>query len=96
MSASVTIIELRGSIDPLIGLIRDVLLPAAKVQAGFAGLEVLTNQGLGRVFLITRWQTESALRAAEVQREYRQAFAQINGLLTIPPVQEHYAVSLLV
>ncbi len=95
MTASVTIIELRGSVDPLIGLIRDVLLPAAKAQAGFVGFEVLTNQGLGRVILMTRWQTEAALRTAEAQREYQQAFAQINGLLTIPPLQEHYVVSLL-
>lgn len=96
MYASVTVIELRGSIDPLLGVIRDALLPAARVQEGFVGLEVLSNPGLGRVFLISRWQTERALQRAEMQREYQQAFAQINSLLTIPPVEENYAVSLLV
>ncbi len=96
MHALVTVIEVRGFIDPLVDLIRDVLLPAAKAQEGFVRLEVLTNPGLGRVFLISHWQTETALRAAEVQREYQQAFAQINSLLTIPPVEDNYTVSLLV
>ncbi len=48
------------------------------------------------MFLISRWQTERALQAAEIQREYQQGFAQINSLLTIPAVEENYAVSLLV
>jgi quinol monooxygenase YgiN len=96
MYASVTVIEVRGAIDPLLDVIRDALLPVAKAQEGFVGLEVLSNPGLGRVFLISRWQTERALQAAEMQREYQQGFAQINSLLTIPPVEENYAVSLLV
>ncbi len=41
MYASVTVIEVRGAVDALLDVIRDDLLPAAKAQEGFVGLEVL-------------------------------------------------------
>jgi hypothetical protein len=49
---------------------------------------------LGRTFLISWWQTEAALQAAEVQSTYQQAFAQLSTLLTIPPVEDNYVVCL--
>jgi quinol monooxygenase YgiN len=94
MYASVTTFELRGSIDQVLSLIREFLLPAARSQPGFVDLQVLTNPGLGRTFLISWWQTEAALQAAEVQSTYQQAFAQLSTLLTIPPVEDNYVVCL--
>ncbi len=55
MYASVTTIELSGSIDQVLSIIREFLLPAAKAQPGFVDLQVLTNPGLGRTFLISWW-----------------------------------------
>ena len=62
MYASVTTFELRGSIDQVLSLIREFLLPAARSQPGFVDLQVLTNPGLGRTFLISWWQTERRCR----------------------------------
>ena len=66
MFARATIGEaLPERLDKMTHEIREHVLPALRVQDGFAGALVLINRGSGKVLALSLWESEQAMSATE-------------------------------
>ena len=66
MFARATIGEaLPERLDKMIHEIREHVLPALRMQDGFAEVLVLVERGSGKVIAVTLWESEQAMNATE-------------------------------
>jgi heme-degrading monooxygenase HmoA len=56
------------------------VLPALRMQAGFAGALVLADRGSGKVLAVTLWESEQAMEATEEAAYWLRVFsAEVAG-----------------
>jgi hypothetical protein len=55
--------------------IREHVLPALRMQDGFAGTLVLTNRRSGKVLAVTLWESEQAMNATEEAAHWLRVFS---------------------
>ena len=81
-----------GKIDEAVGIYRDSVMPAAKQQRGFGGLQYLVDRNVGKAVVIQFWETEADIEAF-VSGSYQAKVVPVLPLLTTPPVAEVYEVA---
>src|SRR6266699_2279864 len=82
-----------GKLDELTRGVREVVLTAARQQAGFKNAILLTDAANNKAIYISFWETEADLRASETSGYVREQLAKVLPILTAPPVQEIYEVA---
>ncbi len=96
MFARITIVQ--GKIDKLDESIKiyENSIPAAKSQKGFREAYLLTDRNTGKGISCTLWDSEEDAVANEKSGYYQEQIYKFKDLLTAPPVQEGYEVSVQV
>jgi heme-degrading monooxygenase HmoA len=94
MYARVTTAQVRpGKMDELVRILLDSVLPAARLQKGYAGGMVLTNPDTGKAEIIALWETETDMTAGEASGYYREQIAKAAPTLAGPSAREGYEVN---
>ena len=97
MHARVVTVQIQpGKIDEAIRIYRDSVMPAVKEQKGFKGATLLTDSSTGKGISVTLWETQADLTAGEASGFYQEQIAKFGGVFAMPPVREHYEVSVQV
>ena len=78
MFARATIGEaLPERLDKMIHEIREHVLPALRMQDGFAEVLVLVERGSGKVIAVTLWESEQAMNATEEVAYWLRVFSAV-------------------
>ena len=90
MYARITTIQISPyRMDEAIGIIQEHVVPAAKQQDGFKGLQMLVDRTTGRSFTITIWEHEDDRQVTGPNSSYfREAIGRLVPLLTDTPLTE--------
>jgi len=97
MHARVVTVQIQsGKIDEAVSIYRDSVVPAAKQQKGFKGAFLLTDPTTSKGLSVTLWETQADLTAGEASGYYQEQVAKFGGVFAMPPVREHYEVSVQV
>ena len=62
-------------LDQMTREIIEHVLPALRMQDGFAGALVLTDRGSGKVLAVTLWESEQAMNATEEAAHWLRVFS---------------------
>ncbi len=62
-------------LDQMTREIMEHVLPALRMQDGFAGALVLTDRGSGKVLAVTLWESEQAMNATEEAAHWLRVFS---------------------
>ena len=97
MYARITVLEWKmgqkhEGMQEMLQLLRDRIVPTAKLQQGFLAL---LDRREGKAMAITLWEMETDLQASEVSGYYRAQLAELvplSDLYTTPPYREVYEV----
>jgi quinol monooxygenase YgiN len=91
MHVRVTKVQLQpDKVDEAIRIYQELVVPAAKQQAGFRSTQLITDRASGAGMAITVWESETALQAGETSGYYQEQIAKFAPLLAAPPVREIY------
>lgn len=82
------------SIDEMVKIYRESVVPAAKSQKGFVEIMLLTNRETGKGISIAIWQSEEDAIANEKSGYYQEQVNKFKAFFTAPPVREGYEVSI--
>jgi heme-degrading monooxygenase HmoA len=82
------------SVDEMVKIYRDSVVPAAKSQKGYLGILLLTNRETGKGISIAIWESEEDAIANEKSGYYQEQVAKFKAYFTAPPVREGYEVSI--
>jgi len=82
------------SVDEMVKVYRDSVVPAAKSQKGFLGIMLLTNRETGKGISIALWESEEDAIANEKTGYYQEQVNKFKAYFTAPPVREGYEVSI--
>ena len=85
-----------GKMDDFKRVFQEFIAPTLQRRPGFLSITLLTDDANSKVLGITHWATEADLIAIQTSDENQQFLAALRPLVTEPPVQESYAVSLQV
>ncbi|WP_019586213.1 antibiotic biosynthesis monooxygenase family protein [Deinococcus apachensis] len=97
MHARIVTVQIRpGKMSGAVLIYRDVVAPLLARQPGFAGARLLTDARSGRGVLLTLWESEAALQAAEASGLFQEEIARFQPVLGAPPSGEDYEVSVTV
>jgi len=97
MHARVVTVQIQpGKIDEAIRIYRDSVMPAAKEQKGFKGATLLTDSNAGKGISVTLWETEGDMKATEASGFFQEQIAKFAAVFAMPPVREHFEVSVQV
>lgn len=97
MFARTTRLQLQpGKMDEFKRVFHDVIAPALQRQPGFRSITLLTDDATDKVLGMSQWATEADLIAIQIDSVNQQLLAALRPLVSEPPVQESYAVSLQV
>ena len=92
--ARVTITQSKmESLDEMVKLYSESVVPAAKSQKGYLGILLLTNRETGKSISITIWESEEDAIANEKSGYYQEQVDKFKDYFTAPPVREGYEVS---
>ena len=83
-----------GQLAAVSRIVREELLPRARVQAGFRGFVELADEASGSFQLLTLWETEATMEASEEAGYYRSQLAKLEALLRGQPRRETFSVAL--
>ncbi len=72
-----------------INIFVDSVVPSIRQQKGFKGLVLMTDRPTGRAAVLTTWETEADMKAAETGN-FPTQIAKVTGLLDGPPNREVY------
>jgi len=100
MYARITVLEWKmgqkhEGMQEMLQLLRDRIVPTAKLQQGFKGFLGLLDRREGKAIAITLSEIETDLQASEVSGYYRPQLAELiplSDLYTTPPYREVYEV----
>jgi len=93
MHARIVTLHVReGNLDQVVRIFRQIVLPAANRQPGFAGLVVMSDRGVGKVLSTSLWHSEADLLASEEAEYFLEQISRLITLLSRPPIIEHYEV----
>ena len=73
--------------------IREHVLPALRMQDGFAGTLVLTDRTSGKVLAVTLWKSEQAMNATEEAAYWLRVFSAEAGGGEITDLERYEVVS---
>ena len=79
----------------VVRIYRDSVLPAARLQPGFKGALLLTDDDTGLGISITLWETEEDRQEGEANGFYQAQIGKFSDLLTETPVRKHYNVGVI-
>lgn len=81
-----------GNLDRVLYILKDVVIPAAERQEGFAAFIVMSDQEANRVVGTSLWETEADMLASERAEYFQEQISRVISLLRGPPQIEHYQV----
>ena len=94
MFARFTIVQVNvDTVDEVIKLYEDSVVPAAKSQKGYRGAYLFTDRKTGKGYSISLWDSEEDAIANEQSGYYKEQVGKFAEYFTAPPVQESYEVS---
>jgi len=95
MFARLTMVQVKvETIDEVIKIFDDNVVPAAKLQKGYSGAYLLTDRKTGKCCVLSLWDSEEDAVANEQSGYYKEQVGKIAEYMAAPPVREGYEVSL--
>jgi heme-degrading monooxygenase HmoA len=82
------------SVDEMVKLYSESVVPAAKSQKGYLGIMLLTNRETGKGISIAIWESEEDAIANEKSGYYQEQVNKFKKFYTAAPIREGYEVSL--
>jgi len=82
------------SLDEMVKLYSESVVPAAKSQKGYLGIMLLTNRETGKGLSIALWESEEDAIANEKSGYYQEQVNKFKRFYTAPPIREGYDVSI--
>ena len=79
-------------IDKAIEIYKQSILPAAKSQKGFTGLNFFLDRKTGKAVSIAIWKSEADAVANEKSLYYQEQIIKLMSLYSTPPIREGYEV----
>ncbi len=79
-------------IDKAIDIYNQSILPAAKSQKGFMGLNFFLDRKTGRAVSIAIWESEEDALANEKSHYYQEQHIKLMSLYSMPPIREGFEV----
>jgi heme-degrading monooxygenase HmoA len=78
-------------VDEFIRLWHDVMVPTARSQKGWKGARLLMDRKTSKAIVVGDWETEADATSTSTGSGYAdQQRATLAGLITAPPMVEHY------
>ena len=94
MFARFTIVQVNvDTVDEVIELYEDSVVPAAKSQKGYRGAYLFTDRKTGKGYSISLWDSEEDAIENDKSGYYQEQVGKFAKHMTAPPVQEGYEVS---
>ena len=94
MFARFTIVQVNvDTVDEVIKLYEDSVVPAAKSQKGYRGAYLFTDRKTGKGYSISLWDSEEDAIENDKSGYYQEQVGKFAKHMTAPPVQEGYEVS---
>ena len=94
MFARFTIVQVNvDTVDEVIKLYKDSVVPAAKSQKGYRGANLFTDRKTGKGYSISLWDSEEDAIENDKSGYYQEQVGKFAKYMTAPPVQEGYEVS---
>jgi quinol monooxygenase YgiN len=86
-----------GTIEPdkheeAFAIFTDKIIPAAREEEGFRGANLFSNPQTGKFISTTIWKTEEDMIASGNNGYLKKQLDKVAGLLSEPPVIDHYLV----
>jgi heme-degrading monooxygenase HmoA len=78
--------------DEFVKRYRESVIPAAKSQKGYRGVQLLMDRKTGHGIVITLWESEEDAVANEKNRYYQEQVAKFITFFKKPPIREGYEV----
>ena len=83
-----------GTMQEVIDLHNDSLIPAAKLQKGWQGSYLMTDAVNSKMLSITVWESEAVMLASESGGGYlKEQVAKFDSVFAEPPNFSHYELS---
>jgi heme-degrading monooxygenase HmoA len=79
-------------IDKAIEIYNQSILPAAKSQKGFLGLNFFLDRKTGKAVSIAIWESEEDALANEKSLYYQEQIIKLMNLYSTPPIREGFEV----
>jgi heme-degrading monooxygenase HmoA len=79
-------------IDKAIDIYNQSILPAAKSQKGFMGLNFFLDRKTGKAISIAIWESEEDALANEKSHYYQEQHIKLMSLYSSPPIREGFEV----
>ncbi len=93
MYARVTSAEIfKEKIDQFIEIYREYVVPAAKQQNGFRGIQLMVDRETGKGMAISYWETEENALTNEKRLYYQEQVARFISFYERQPIREGYEV----
>lgn len=78
--------------DKAIDIYNQSILPAAKSQKGFKGLNFFLDRKTGKAVSIAIWKSEEDALANEKSHYYQEQLVKLMSLYSSPPIREGFEV----
>jgi len=78
--------------DEAIDILKKSIVPAAKAQKGYKGLNFYLNRKTGGAVAVALWETEEDAIANEESHYYQEQLVKLMHLYSKPPTRERYEV----
>ena len=88
----ITLHVMEGSLDQVLRIVQQTILPTTESQPGFVGVVVLGHWDEGKVVGTSYWNTEEEMLASERGEYLQQQISRVITFLSKPPIVEHYQV----
>jgi quinol monooxygenase YgiN len=86
--------EVRPSVlDDVLAVLRDKALPVAQAKPGMKSGTVLVDRAVGRVVVLTVWESQEASRADDTGRVIQQSLEELSRYVTSVMTTERYEVA---
>jgi quinol monooxygenase YgiN len=79
-------------IDDLVAATQPLLSRAKQEAAGLKSVLLLGDRGIGKIVIVSRWESEAVAEAAEPL--YQDAMRELGRFIAEPPTRERYEVLL--
>jgi len=82
------------SVDEMVKLYSESVVPAAKSQKGYLGILLLSDRKTGKSISIALWESEEDAIANEKSGYYQEQVNKFKNFYTAPPIREVYEVTI--
>ena len=94
MFARLTIVQVRpDTIDETTKIYEESVVPGAKSQKGYKGINMLVDRKTGKGVSISLWDSEEDAIANEQSGYYQEQVGKFKDFMTAAPVREGYEVA---